>query len=409
LTNEHIENKEHLTDDFFVLSTPLKDIDGQILGYLVELKDIHLVNKAIDSAKMSYIYQVIAMVIVDIVLLVIIIFIVNATVKKPLNKVSTLAKDLAYGDGDLTKRLNINSNDELGDISKYIDQFINKVQLSINEAKNISTENASISAELSSTANNIGRIAEDEARIVEQTVLKTRATKEILESTKRESERMREEILSANETLSNASRQVHEMTSKIQESSSSEIELAHKLSELSKDAEQTKNILSTIADIADQTNLLALNAAIEAARAGEHGRGFAVVADEVRKLAERTQKSLQEINVTINVIVQAIVDTSEQMNKNSKIVENLVDLSTVVEDNINKTNNVMNKAVSVTQNSVKNSIDATKNSEEISELIEKVSDLSSSNARSVEEIATAAEHLYNVTDELNDKLSKFKT
>ena len=100
---------------------------------------------------------------------------------------------------------------------------------------------------------------------------------------------------------------------RVQNSAHTEMELAHKIQQLSSDADQVKNVLTVISDIADQTNLLALNAAIEAARAGEHGRGFAVVADEVRTLAERTQKSLVEINATINVIVQAIMDSSDQM------------------------------------------------------------------------------------------------
>ncbi|MCK9372641.1 MAG: methyl-accepting chemotaxis protein [Sulfuricurvum sp.] len=114
---------------------------------------------------------------------------------------------------------------------------------------------------------------------------------------------------------------------RIQNVANKEHELSINLQSLAGNAQETKQILITIGDIADQTNLLALNAAIEAARAGEHGRGFAVVADEVRKLAERTQKSLAETSATINVLIQAINDNSESLNQN---MDEMMDLTKYV-------------------------------------------------------------------------------
>ena len=102
-----------------------------------------------------------------------------------------------------------------------------------------------------------------------------------------------------------------------------EDEMVTQLESLVGNANDTKAILSTIGEIAEQTNLLALNAAIEAARAGEHGRGFAVVADEVRKLAERTQKSLAESSATTNILIQSIVEASDSLNKNAKDVNGI--------------------------------------------------------------------------------------
>jgi len=93
--------------------------------------------------------------------------------------------------------------------------------------------------------------------------------------------------------------------------------MTKELQQLVSNAQETKDILTSIGDIADQTNLLALNAAIEAARAGEHGRGFAVVADEVRKLAERTQKSLSESSATVNILIQSIHNSSDILSKNA--------------------------------------------------------------------------------------------
>ena len=133
----------------------------------------------------------------------------------------------------------------------------------------------------------------------------------------------------------------------IEEISSSMQNVSDKTSEVTRQAEDIKNIVGVIKDIADQTNLLALNAAIEAARAGEHGRGFAVVADEVRKLAERTGKSLNEIEANVNVFVQGVNDMSESIKEQTagvtQINEAIAQLESVTQDNVsvaNSTNDI---------------------------------------------------------------------
>jgi methyl-accepting chemotaxis protein len=134
-----------------------------------------------------------------------------------------------------------------------------------------------------------------------------------------------------------------------------EMQLSQTLHSLTQNAEDIKGILNIIADISDKTNLLALNAAIEAARAGEHGRGFAVVADEVRKLAESTQKSLTEINASVNIIVQSITEASSSVETNAASALELVEISKTMQESLNdasyKVEDTYKKSIDDTENS----------------------------------------------------------
>jgi methyl-accepting chemotaxis protein len=185
-------------------------------------------------------------------------------------------------------------------------------------------------------------------------------------------------------------------------------ELSSHLKHLRDEAEQIKQVLSVIGDIADQTNLLALNAAIEAARAGEHGRGFAVVADEVRKLAERTQKSLSETDITINTIVQSIADVSDKMSEGSEKILSLGSVSERVFKQMRSVETTVEKTFTSTTSLKEDAMTQAKQAQNIGISMENVTQLFAESARNIEEIAGAVTHLSEGTTELSNLLSGFK-
>ncbi len=326
----------------------------------------------------------------------------------PLNGLIDRTRNLSSGDGDLTRKLDIVGRDEIAQASQGINDFIEKVRILIADAKNLSNENSSIAHELSTTSLSVGKLLEESTDVVNKTTEKATVIKAEMGTSIEEAQTSKKDLEEANGFLKEANQAILSLTEEIKISAATEIELAHKIQQLSSDTEQVKDVLLVIGDIADQTNLLALNAAIEAARAGEHGRGFAVVADEVRKLAERTQKSLVEITGTINLVIQSIGDASGAMQSNTKDFADAVTKADGVSNQILTVNNALGDAADASSESAKSSNIISQEMEIVIQNMTDITVISTENARSVEEIAGAAEHLSKLTEDLNHRLDLFK-
>jgi methyl-accepting chemotaxis protein len=336
------------------------------------------------------------------------ILMLNNNLIKPLNNFKATLLDIAKTK-DLSKSLDCDAPLEIEDMARSFNSLLYALQSLINTAKESSTHNTQVAHHLSENATEVGKNVDLSVKIIEEASEESNKINNEISLAISEAQVNKKEIMQANDMLNDARDEIVILTNRVQKSSEIEVELANKMDALSSEANNVKSVLEVIGDIADQTNLLALNAAIEAARAGEHGRGFAVVADEVRKLAERTQKSLGEINATITVIVQSIQEASENMNKNSKEIQNLSQIASEVEEKINITVTIVNHGAKASDKTVLDFENTGKAIQNIANIVTQVNNLSIKNSKSVDNIVATSDNLSQVTKELNSQLETFNT
>ena len=319
-------------------------------------------------------------------------------------------ENLAGAEADLSMRLSTDGLEkEFAAVTQNANKFIEKLQLIVNNSKNISTKNSDIASEVSTAAMHVGKNSEKQSYYVNRTAQTGRELNEELKTSVNDAKNSQQELSKTSEQMNEMTDKVNVLQDAMQGTMQSEVVLKNKLEQAAQNANEVKNVLEVIRDIADQTNLLALNAAIEAARAGEHGRGFAVVADEVRALAERTQKSLGEIDATTNVVVQSVMESTDEINSNFKKVEQLTTISDELQATINSVASVLDSAIQSTDKSVQDYIEQADKVNSIVDEIEKSNTLTEENTKSIQEVNLATNQLESLSQKLNEELMKFKS
>lgn len=324
---------------------------GKNLGEVIGLLSLSIpMTQAKEAMFSSVLHSGIWMIGIILICLGAVYWLVHMVVLKPLHALTAISRDIAQGDGDLTKRIPVKSgSDEIVELSRYLNSFIGKMQAAMSLVNDVTNRLAASTVQLSTTADGVVRAAEgQDARVIQSASAVEEMTMTAGEVARNSTEAARIAQETA-ETAKNGQEVMMQTVIGMQQVSQAVVQAANIITTLGRSSDQIGEIVRVIEDIADQTNLLALNAAIEAARAGEQGRGFAVVADEVRKLAERTTKATKEIGDMIRQIQQDTRSAVSSMEQGTTRVGHGVELANKTGEALSKIHSMINSTAGMIQ------------------------------------------------------------
>jgi methyl-accepting chemotaxis protein len=337
----------------------------------------------------------------------------NKHMLTPLVRIKETVEDFTAG--DLTKRSNVKVSflgreikDEIVSLGESVDAMASQVSNVIGRIAESSAQLASASEQLSASSTQIAEGADRQSGQTAQVATAMEEMNATVIEVAKNSQQVSESARSAQHIALDGGKVVEQAISAMQEVSESTEVTADTIKKLGRSSEEIGTIVSVINDIADQTNLLALNAAIEAARAGEQGRGFAVVADEVRKLAERTTKATKEISGMINTIQSETGKAVDAMAEGTQKVENGVTLANQAGDALKQIVTGVENVTDMISHIATSAEEQSSTTDEISRNMDSIAEVAKSNVSAIGEVANATNEMARLASELKDLVANFK-
>ena len=357
----------------------------------------------------SVIYSGLWMVGIIVVFLVAVYWLIHLFVLKPLHALAAISHNIAQGEGDLTKRVPVgNGSDEISGLARDFNLFMQKMHGAVSLVNQATNRLATSTVNLASNADNVVRAAEgQESRAVQSASAVEEMTMTAGEVARNSTEAARIAQESA-ETARSGQEVVTQAVTGMQQVSEAVVQAATIITTLGRSSDQIGAIVRVIEDIADQTNLLALNAAIEAARAGEQGRGFAVVADEVRKLAERTTKATKEIGDMIRQIQQDTKSAVASMDEGTNQVGHGVELANKTGEALSKIHSMINSTAGMIQQIASAAEEQSNATRQIAGDLEAMSQTTRQTSSGIADSAQACHELSTLANDLQRTVSVFK-